>query len=266
MTAAEREALAALLAEARRGGRQIANLPPHLVPADANEAYAVAAMVEARLGWAPLGWKVAGTSAEMRARLRLPEPIFGRSYARFRYDASHGAPVRLPHTDLLDPIIEAEFLFLLGHDLPPRGEPWSEAEVADAVTAVHAGAEIAECRFPAAALPPFAAILADGSGNGRYVLGPRIAAWQDGVLPDMAVTVEVDGRVRRTGGGAAVMGDPLRALHWLANRLPAAGTHLRAGEWVSTGTATGMLAAQPGTEAVIRFGDLPEFRIAFEAG
>ncbi len=262
MTAAEREVLATLLAKARRDGRQIDGLPPPLVPADAAEAYAVAAMVEARLGWAPLGWKVAGTNAAMRARLRLPEPIFGRSYARFRYDA----PVRLPRADLLDPIIEAEFLFHLGQDLPPRVEPWSEAEVAAAVGAVHAGVEVAECRFPAAALPPFAAILADGSGNGRYVLGPRIAVWQDADLADMPVTVTVGGVLRRTGSGAEVMGDPLRALHWLANRLPRAGTHLRAGEWVSTGTTTGMLAAQAGTEAGIRFGDMPEFSIAFEAG
>lgn len=260
MTPKERGALAALLAEARRDGRQVAALPPHLVPADAEEAYAVAALVEARLGWAPLGWKVAGTNDTMRARLRLPEPIFGRSFARFRYEA----PVRLPFADLLDPIIEAEFLFHLGQDLPPRAEPWSEAEVAEAVAVVHAGVEVAECRFPAGALPPFPAILADGSGNGRYVIGPRIAAWRDADLPAMAVTVEVDGALRRSGSGAAVMGDPLRALHWLANRLPAAGAHLRAGEWVSTGTATGMLAPRAGNEALVRFGDLPPFRLAFE--
>lgn len=260
MNPADREALAGLLADARREGRQLAALPPHLVPADAAEAYAVAALVEDRLDWTPLGWKIAGTNEAMRERLRLPEPIFGRSYARFRYDE----PVRLPHCDLLDPIIEAEFLFQLGRDLPPRAEPWSEAEVAAAVAAVHAGVEVAECRFPATALPPFSAILADGSGNGRYVLGPRIAAWQDADLPGMEITVTVAGKVRRTGSGEAVMGDPLRALHWLANRLPAAGAHLRAGEWVSTGTATGMLAARSGTEVVVRFGDLPDINIAFE--
>ncbi|MBV1796048.1 2-keto-4-pentenoate hydratase [Siccirubricoccus sp. G192] len=261
MMPAEREALASLLAAARREGRQIVALPEALVPADAEEAYAAAALVAAQLGWAPLGWKVAGTTEEMRRRLRMPEPIFGRSFAQFL----HRAPARLRHATLLDPIVEAEFFFLLARDLPPRDTPWTAEEVAAAVAAVHAGIEVAECRFPGTALPPFSAILADGSGAGHYVLGPEIADWRGATLPAMPVVVEVDGVVRRRGSGAEVMGDPLLSLTWLANRLPRAGAHLRAGEWISTGTASGMLAPRAGAQVVARFGDLPGFGISFEA-
>ncbi|MBL6457581.1 hypothetical protein JMJ55_19795 [Belnapia sp. T6] len=250
--------LADLLLAARRDGRQVAALPPHLVPTDADAAYAVAAEVAARLGWAPLGWKVAGTNDVMRARLRMPEPIFGRSFGPLL-----ASPVRLDHAALLDPIVEAEFFFRLARDLPPRATPWTEAEVAAAVDAVHAGVEVAECRFPTAALPPFTAILADGSGNGRYVLGPAIPDWRDG-LAAMPVVVAVDGTPRRHGSGAEVMGDPLRSLVWLANRLPRAGTHLRAGEWVSTGTATGMLAPPRGARVTACFGSLPEIIMDFD--
>ena len=108
-------------------------------------------------------------------------------------------------------------------------------------------------------------LAADGSGNGHYVLGPEIPDWRDGTLPGMEVTVEVDGVVRRRGSGAEVMGDPLLSLTWLANRLPRAGTHLRAGEWVSTGTASGMLAPRAGARVVARFGDLPAMEIGFDA-
>jgi 2-keto-4-pentenoate hydratase len=250
--------LADILLDARREARQVAALPAHLVPADADAAYAVAAEVAARLGWAPLGWKIAGTTEVMRARLRMPEPIFGRSFAPLIE-----APARFAHTALLDPIVEAEFFFRLGADLPPRAGPWTEAEVAEAVAAVHAGVEVAECRFPTTALPPFTAVLADGSGNGRYVLGPEITDWRAADLPAMPVEVAVDGVVRRRGSGAEVMGHPLRALVWLANRLPRTGTHLRAGEWISTGTASGMLAPRPGNMVTARFGALPLIGIGF---
>ena len=73
----------------------------------------------------------------------------------------------------------------------------------------------------------------------------------------------------------AVIGDGLprasevrldwRPTRWLANRLPAAGTHLRAGEWVSTGTASGMLAARAGTRVAAQFGTLPEIVVGFAA-
>ncbi len=259
MSPAAREALAQRLAAARREGRQIEALPPDLLPPDADIAYAVQDRVAALLGWETLGWKVAGTNPVMRARLRMPEPILGRSFARFL----SASPARLPHAPLLDPIVEAEVVFRLGADLPPRpGRPWTRAEVAAAVAAVHAGIEVAECRFPTAALPPHTAILADGSGNGHYVLGPPLPPDADlGALP---VTVAVDGVPRRSGGGAEVMGgDPLLAVVWLARRRNALGDGLRAGEWVSSGTCTGMLAARPGTRVLARFGDAAAVEVAF---
>lgn len=258
MSPAAREALALLLAEARREGRQLGALPPELVPPDADTAYAVADRVAALLGWAPLGWKIAGTNDVMRARLRMPEPILGRSFARFLVES----PARLPHATLLDPIVEAEILFRLGADLPARGTPWTRDEVAASIAAIHAGIEVAECRFPTAALPPFTAVLADGSGNGRYVLGPALPPGAD--LAALPITVEVDGVLRRSGTGAEVMGDPLLAVTWLANRRNALGDGLRAGEWVSSGTCTGMLAPRPDTRVVARFGDGPIVEVAFE--
>ncbi|MCO6415354.1 fumarylacetoacetate hydrolase family protein [Siccirubricoccus sp. KC 17139] len=249
--------LAAMLLAARREARQIAVLPPDLVPQDADAAYAVALEVAGALGWAPLGWKIAATTKVMQARLRMAEPIFGRSFARFLVES----PARFAHAALLDPIVEAEFFYRLNRDLLPRATPYAEAEIAEAVAVVHAGVEVAECRFPTSALPPPNAVLADGSGNGRYVLGPAIPPGTD--LAAMEVVVAVDGVERRRGSGAEVMGHPLRALTWLANRLPRAGTHLRDGEWVSTGTASGMLAARPGQRVTARFGALPEIVIDF---
>ena len=253
--------LADQLVAARRAGRQIDALPPELVPATPAEGYAVNGLVSQGLGWAPLGWKIAGTNPEMQRRLRLGSPIYGRSYARFET----ASPARFKHAELLDPIVECEFFFRLGRDLPSRAAPYTQAEVADAVASVHAGVEVAECRFPLASLPPTPAILADGAANGRYVVGPAIPDWRSTDLAAVHVTLAVNGALRRTGSGAEVMGDPILALVWLANERSRWGDGLKAGELISTGTTTGMLLAKPGDAMRATFGESLVVEMTFEA-
>ena len=50
--------------------------------------------------------------------------------------------------------------------------------------------------------------------------------------------------------------DPLASLTWLANHLSRAGVGLNNGEWVSTGTCTGLDPMAVGETAVADFGDL----------
>ncbi len=261
MTMSANERLADLLAAARSESRQIRDLPPELVPGSNAEGAAVNSLVAARLGWPLLGWKIAATTPEMQRRLRSTEPIYGRTFARFET----ASPARFRHAELLDPLVECEFFFRLARPLPPRAAPYSADEVADAVASVHAGVEVAECRFPRDALPPIPAILADGAASGRYVVGPEIAGWRSVDLAAMPVALEVNGRVRRTGTGADVMGHPLAPLVWLANRRSALGDGLAAGTLVSTGTATGMLLAEPGDRMMARYGESLAVELIFEA-
>jgi 2-keto-4-pentenoate hydratase len=260
ITPAQRE-LARLLAQARRTGRQIEDMPQHLVPATPADGYAVNALVADIIGWRRLGWKVAGTNPDMMRRLRVSEPIYGRSFAQFEV----ASPATLAHASLLDPIVECEFFFYLGRDLPARSEAYGEPEVAASVARVHAGIEVAECRFPLGDLPPIPAILADGAANGRYVVGPEIEDWRQRDLAAMQVTLAVDGKVRRSGSGSEVMGDPLRVVTWLANARSRSGDGLRAGEMISSGTCTGMLLALAGQSMEARFGDLLPVEVTFTA-
>jgi 2-keto-4-pentenoate hydratase len=254
----EQEHLAELLAAARRDARQLDGLAAHLLPAGIDEAYATNGMVAARLGWETLGWKIAGTTPAMREKLRVSDPIYGRTYRRF----AARSPSRIAHAALLDPLVECEFFVTLGRDLPPRDTAWTMAEITDAVATVHAGIEVAECRFPMARLPPLPAILADGSASGRYVFGDAIAAWR-GRIASMPVVLEVDGARRRAGSGADVMGDPLAPLLWLAEQRRRLGEGLREGEMISTGSTTGMFPVKAGQAVRAIFGDAAEVRIDF---
>jgi 2-keto-4-pentenoate hydratase len=261
MTPVARQQLAGLLADARREGRQVRDLPAELVPATNADGVEINALVAEELGWPQLGWKIAATTPIMQQRLRTNEPIYGRTFACFET----ASPARFRHNELLDPIVECEFFFRLGRALPARSEPYSSAEVADAVASVHAGVEVAECRFPLDALPAIPAILADGAANGRYVVGREITNWTSRDLAVLPITLEVNGSVRRNGMGADVMGHPLAPLVWLANARSAIGDGLSAGALVSTGTATGMLLAKAGDHMVARFDGEPAVEIVFEA-
>src|SRR5262245_297565 len=102
---AKQRALADLLVEARRDERQLDGLAGDLVPETAADAYAVNRAVAERLGWEPLGWKIAGTTANVRGKLGLEGPIYGRSFRRFKC----ASPARFKHAELLDPLVECEF-------------------------------------------------------------------------------------------------------------------------------------------------------------
>ncbi|MBR1267141.1 hydratase [Bradyrhizobium sp. AUGA SZCCT0222] len=253
------QALADLLTEARRNGRQLETLADDLVPETAAGAYQVNRVVAEQLGWPTLGWKIAGTTNAVRGKLGLDGPIYGRTFRRFECRS----PARFKAAELLDPLVECEFFVTLARDLPPRREPWTLPEVTDAIAEVHAGIEVAECRYRRGALPPLPAILADGSASGRYVFGDRIENWCDG-LASMRVRLEVDGAMRREGSGGDVMGDPLAPLLWLAEERRHWGDGLRAGETISTGSMTGMLPVRAGQSVRARFDDAATVEIAFE--
>lgn len=251
-------ALAELLADARRSDTQINALPPALTLSGTDRAYQVNQQVAANLGWEPLGWKIAATTDAVRKKLRTEGPIYGRTFKRFRATS----PCNISHAELLDPLVECEFFVTLAADLPSRGQPWTMPEIIAAIATVHAGIEIAECRFPMAGLPPLPFILADGSASGRYVFGNAIDNWQSS-LTETRVSLEVDGKKIRSGTGADVMGDPLQPLLWLVEERRQLGDGLKAGETISTGSMTGMLPVRPGQHILARFGTNATVEITF---
>jgi len=253
------EELAGLLAAARREGRHAAPLPPELVPADRANAYRIAERVAGLLGWERGGWKVAATNTDMQQRLRSAEPIYGPVFRQFISDS----PTDLPFAALLTPLVECEFAMIMGGSLPPRAEPYSREEVANAVAAVRPAIEVAECRFRDADLPPIEGVLADGSASGHLVLGEACENWRSLDLAAMPVALYTDGRLRREGVGADAMGHPLNVLHWLANARAAFGDGLKAGDVVSTGTCTRMIPPRAGEVHVGDFGSLGKVEVRF---
>jgi 2-oxo-hept-3-ene-1,7-dioate hydratase len=228
---AQRE-LATLLATLRRDGRQQSGLDARLVPPDKEAAYRVAALVAEELGWTVAGWKIAAMKEEMQKALRTDSPIYGRVFFPF----VKPSPVTVVHVKLASPIPEVEYQAKLGADLPPRGKPYTVEEVSDAVASLHPGLELAECRFiHDQAFPPLPAILADGAGSGTIVYGPAIETWRTRDIASQEATLSCDGK----------------------------GVGMKAGQMISTGTLTGMLAPKPGETYVADFGPFGSVTLTF---
>jgi 2-keto-4-pentenoate hydratase len=258
MNASTQRELAILLAALRRDKRQQSGLDSRLVPPDKDTAYRVAGLVAEELGWPMLGWKIAAAKEEMQKALRTDSPIYGRTFF------TRPTPVSVVHATLASPIPEVEYQARLGSDLPPRDRPYSVGEVTEAVASLHPGLELAECRFVHdRAFPPLPAILADGAGSGTIVYGPAIDDWRHRDIVGQEASLVCDGKVRRKGTAAAALDHPMVPLTWLANELSRTGVGMKAGQMVSTGTLTGMLAPKPGERYVADFGPLGSVAVDF---
>lgn len=256
--AAQRD-LARHLATLRRDGRQQSGLDARLVPPDPATAYRIAGLVAEELDWPVLGWKIAAFKEEMQQALRTDAPIYGRTFF------VKETPLTVVHARLASPIPEVEYQARLGADLPPRAKPYSVEEVTEAVASLHPGLELAECRFiHDAAFPPLPVILADGAGSGTIVYGPAITDWKRRDIAGQEATLSSNGRLRRQGTAAAALGHPMAPLAWLTNELSRTGVGLKAGQMISTGTLTGMLAPRPGETYVADFGLFGSVTVAFE--
>ncbi len=258
MTPQDIERAATMIHEARQSARAISLTGP-LEPKTIDDAYGVQALLAKKAGGVA-GWKIAGIVPAQRDKLGIDRPIAGAVLQGYRYQS----PARLPIAKYVLMIIEGEFDFMLGRDLPPRDKPYTQDEVADAVTALHPAIELVDSRVGRSS--PTLVKLADCFSNGGLVLGPAYKDWRKLYLLNHAVTIKIDGKVAATGKGSTVPGGPLAALVTMANNPPAWSGGLKAGQVVTTGAAALTEQLPPGPhEVVVEFGSLGEVKVSLTA-
>jgi 2-keto-4-pentenoate hydratase len=256
--AAIQEAVELLLA-ARGDHRRLEAFPESCRPRDFADGYAIQeAFVEA---WAApvAGYKIGCTSPETQKLLGAPGPFPGRVFAPVRLDSPATVSAKAFHRLGIEP----EFAFTLARELPARAAAYTRDEVSGAVAALHGAIELVDTRWVDWFKVGVASIVADNGANGALVLGPAVADWRRIDLPRARAVLRFDGRVVAEGTGAAVLGNPLDALVWLANDLSGRGYGLRAGDAVTTGTVASVYFAEPGMTVTAEFGALGTVEVRF---
>ena len=246
-------------------GVAIDTLPASCRPASRAEGYAVQALLEPRSAKPVAGWKIAATSSAGQKHINVGGPLAGRILA----ERVHPDGAALPMTGNRMAVAEAEFVFVMARDLVPRATPFTQAEVMDAVAALHLGIEVPNSRFADFVSAGEAQLIADNACAHEFVLGPRVEApWRELDLSRHIVHATVEGSARRyarEGIGANVLGDPRIALTWLANELSGLGVTLAAGQFVTTGTCVVPLEIVAGDGVTADFGVLGRTSARFTA-
>ncbi|WP_225828509.1 2-keto-4-pentenoate hydratase [Streptomyces naphthomycinicus] len=216
-------------------------------------AYRVQAAIVARCvaaGARVVGHKVGATSKAVQEQAGIDEPDSG---VLLDHRVLHTGST-LHRSTLMQPRVEAELAFRLGSDLSGAGPALEEARAA--VKEMSLALEVIDTRFTDWQIT-IADSIADSASCARVVTGPMVPLDADMDLAAEPLVVSVNGTAVATGEGRAVLGDPLRALVWLAGRLHRFGNGLRAGQLVLTGAVHASLPLEAGSTVHARSPHLP---------
>lgn len=231
-----------LLLNARRTATPIDDLPADLKPTTLEEAYSIQDLIAEAYGEVG-GWKVGAPTPEATPifapmpRVWIAAGSSTLSGITWRY---HG--------------LEAEIAFLLGDDLPPRATPYTMEEVVAAIASCHPIIEVIESGLSEPTLPEVRmSMLADLQMHGGFIYGPAYADWRAIDFSEESVTLTVDGVVRVERTGSNTSGNLMRLLPWLANEAAARTGGLHRGQWITTGSWTGLIRAMSGSDIHAHF-------------
>jgi 2-keto-4-pentenoate hydratase len=230
-------------------------------PADLDEAYRVQRAVAAGYGEQVIGWKAAFTADAAMEMMKTHEPAYGPLFADWSFVS--GDTMASPEHCLRR--IECEYAFKMGKTFAPRAEEYSNAEVTEAVASVHPAIEVVHVRADGALGIGARAVVADHCGNYAFVTGDGQKEWHTLDIVNQPVTLTVDGEEAVAGAGKNVLGHPVTSLVWLVNRLSADGLTLEAGQFITTGSCTGMHPVPQTCELVADFGPLGQCALTCSA-
>jgi 2-keto-4-pentenoate hydratase len=247
----------------RRTKRRIAALPADVAPRSLAEGYAVQERLVQKLidqyGGRPVGYKIACTSELAQKALGVDGPFFGVLLSH----STHPSPATLPGSDFIVRCAEAEFGFEMAADVP-AGPAYTADSIREFIGAALPSIEIVDHRYHDWRTVGAPSLLADNAIHGTWVAGEPYADWWAIDFARHPTTLTVNGTKSLPGSGAAVLGNPLTVVAWLANELPRFGRTLRRGDRVTTGVTTDIYLAQPGDRLEADFGPMGRARLDFD--
>jgi 2-keto-4-pentenoate hydratase len=228
-------------------------------PQDLDSAYqcqdeAISLWGEKIAGW-KVGW-IPEPLSQQYGTQRLVGPIFERSVQRLEGSAMADAPVFAQGFAA----VEAEFVVQLAKDAPGNVTEWTAETARRFVKTMFIGIEIASS--PLQNINDFgpAVVASDFGNNAGLLLGAEIPDWHARPLEGLHCETRIDGHVVGRGTAANVSGGPLAALAFALRVNARRGRPLKAGDFVSTGAATGVHSIQAGQSAEAIFAGIGGLR------
>jgi 2-keto-4-pentenoate hydratase len=209
-----------------------------------------------RAGEKLAGYKVGFTNIPLREKMGLPDSTYG--YVTDRMVLQSGA--KLEMGKMIAAKIECEICFLLGKDL--EGSRLTVEDVLSATEGVSASFEICDSRIKDWKCP-YPDFFADNGFSCGVVLPGHWHPVKGLDLLSETVVLSKEGQRIAEGRGETALGNPARAVSWLAGKLAGRGRKLRAGQFVMTGTLTPILPVEKGSTYVADFSTLGRVSVTF---
>ncbi len=185
------------------------------------------------------GYKIGLTSREAQKHFGVFEPDFGHLFGNMAI-AEDGEIVV---SELIQPKIEGEIAFVMKKEL--KGPGATAMDALAAVDAAFVSMEIIDSRIQNWKIKAIDTI-ADNGSSSRYVIGTKPVSLKDLDLPLLGMAFSKNGEVQDTGAAAAVMGNPLNAVAFLANELAKFDRSLLPGQIVLSGAISSMVPVKAG--------------------
>jgi 2-oxo-hept-3-ene-1,7-dioate hydratase len=208
------------------------------------------------------GHKIGLTSRAMQRAANITEPDYGALLADMFYE--DGA--ELPMSRFIQPRLECELGFVIGRRL--KGPGCTIFDVLNATDYIVPAAEIVDGRThrvdPETGKPRSVLdSIADNAGNAALIVGGRPIRPMDVDLRWVGVLCHRNQVIEESGVAAAVLNHPANGVAWLANKLAPFDGALEPGQFVLSGSFTGMVEAHAGDVFNVDYGPLGSITARF---
>jgi 2-oxopent-4-enoate/cis-2-oxohex-4-enoate hydratase len=189
-----------------------------------------------------VGKKIGVTSAPVQEMLNVFQPDFG--FLTDTMAREDGSTIVIADS-MIQPRAEGEIAFRLKKDLVGPGI--TEQDVLDATETIIPCFEIVDSRIHDWKIK-IQDTVADNASCGAYVLSKIEVDPRDYDLPNLKMKVFKNGELHSEGIGAAVQGNPLASVAWLANTLGEFEIPFEAGEIILSGSLVPLIPVVAGDE------------------
>jgi 2-oxo-hept-3-ene-1,7-dioate hydratase/2-keto-4-pentenoate hydratase len=228
--------------------------------ADVADAYRISQAVTAlkvAAGRVIKGHKIGLTSKAMRALTNATEPDYGTMFDN--WFVLEGSIVQ--RSTMNRPLVEVELAFVLKE--PLQGPAVGVADVIRATEFVLPAIEIVDTRQLGRGPNTLIDSISDAAACGLVVLGANPSRLEDIDVRNVGATLSINGDIEESGMARAVMGNPINAVAWLANKLHEFGVTPQAGHVILSGSFIKAIPFQVGDTVEALFNGLGE--VSFRA-
>ncbi len=233
LTDAQRRDAAAALFEAENTRTWIEPFTLTYDDFDVDDAYAIGGYVaelKVDAGRTVKGHKVGLTSKAMRSTTGATEPDYGYIFDNWFFD--EGSQISM--STLNRPSVEIELVFVLGADL--GGPSVNAVDVIRATDFIMPALEVVDSRFTKRGKPGVLDSISDAASCGFIMLGGNPVSLLDVDPRHVAGALYKNGEIEESGTAAAVMGNPVNSVAWLARKLHEFGVTMEAGHTILSGS------------------------------